>query len=99
MVYPAGVLRQSAKALDLFAGSGVIGLEALSRGMGHTTFVDFSPTCTAAIRHNGERLGFADRTSIVQARVEEVLAEPQRFGVADAFDFVTVTPPYEEVVY
>ena len=41
MLYPTGVLRDSASHLDLFAGSGVVGLEALSRGVGEATFVDF----------------------------------------------------------
>jgi hypothetical protein len=43
MVYPTGVLRESAAVLDLFSGSGVVGIEALSRGVGRATFVDFSP--------------------------------------------------------
>jgi len=99
MVYPSGVLRDSAKALDLFAGSGVIGLEALSRGMGGVTFVDFSPKCTSTIKENCERLGFEGVGHIVEARVEELLATPERFGAVGPYQLVTMTPPYEEVVY
>lgn len=50
MVYPTGVLRESAATLDLFSGSGVVGIEALSRGIGRATFVDFSP-----VRERGAR--------------------------------------------
>lgn len=46
LLYPAGILADHAQVLDLFAGSGVIGLESISRGMGKATFVDFSPKCT-----------------------------------------------------
>ena len=48
---------EGAKALDLFSGSGAMGIEALSRGASHVTFVDCSGFCTRAIRTNLERLG------------------------------------------
>jgi len=99
MVYPTDVLQPSCRHLDLFAGSGVIGLEALSRGMGSTSFVDFSGNCVSAIRANADNLGLLDRAHIIQARVEDVLATPERFGASGVFDLVTLTPPYEEVVY
>mmetsp|Transcript_60997 Transcript_60997/g.101405 ORF Transcript_60997/g.101405 Transcript_60997/m.101405 type:complete len:190 (+) Transcript_60997:100-669(+) len=99
MVYPSGVLRESARALDLFAGSGVIGLEALSRGVGHATFVDFSPTCVETIRQNSASLNVDDQVCVVQAKVEEMLAAPHLFGASGPFELVTVTPPYEEVIY
>jgi 16S rRNA (guanine966-N2)-methyltransferase len=99
MLYPTGVLRASAHHLDLFSGSGVVGLEALSRGVGDATFVDFSSKCAETIRSNADSLGFSERTRVIEARVDSVLLEPSRFGIDAPFDLVSITPPYEEVVY
>ena len=99
MLYPSGVLRPSARHLDLFAGSGVVGLESLSRGVGHASFVDFSSKCTGAIRKNAEVLGYGESVHVVEAKVDAFLATPERFGVTQPFDLVAITPPYEEVVY
>lgn len=68
-------------ALDLFAGSGAVGCEALSRGAAAAVFVDASPECVATIEANAASVGFADRSTAVCARVEEVLASPARFGL------------------
>ena len=99
MLYPTGVLRDSASHLDLFSGSGVVGLEALSRGVGSATFVDFSPVCAKTIRTNAEALGLGDKARVLEARVDSILLEPARFGVVQPFDLISITPPYEEVVY
>ena len=112
MLTPTGVLRDSATHLDLFAGSGCVGLEALSRGVGRATFVDFSPVCAAAIRKNAEALGFGDRARVVEGRVDDVLLGRPRStsaaaaaglgggdGDAAPYSLVSITPPYEEVVY
>jgi len=99
MIQPAGVVRDSASALDLFAGSGAVGIESLSRGMGSTTFVDFSPVCTATIRKNCDALGATSRARVVQGSVDDVLVSPQSFGLERPYELVTMTPPYEEVVY
>lgn len=50
MLAPSGVLRDDASHLDLFAGAGTIGLEALSRGIGRVTFCDLSPRCGEEMR-------------------------------------------------
>eukprot|EP00419_Tripos_fusus_P005366 CAMPEP_0172684310 /NCGR_PEP_ID=MMETSP1074-20121228/19471_1 /TAXON_ID=2916 /ORGANISM="Ceratium fusus, Strain PA161109" /LENGTH=313 /DNA_ID=CAMNT_0013503301 /DNA_START=106 /DNA_END=1047 /DNA_ORIENTATION=+ len=94
-----GVLHASASALDLFAGSGIVGLEALSHGVGNVTFVDFSPACTSTITSNCNELGFANQTRVIKARAENLLASPQKLGVMRPFQLVTLTPPYEEVDY
>jgi len=99
MIQPTGVIRESSSALDLFAGSGAVGIESLSRGMGSATFVDFSQVCAATIRKNCEALGAASRSRVVTGRVDEVLASPQSFGLQQPYALVTMTPPYEEVVY
>ena len=99
MLYSTGVLRESASHLDLFAGSGVVGLEALSRGVGSATFVDFSPKCCKTIRANADALDLGDKARVLEARVDSLLLEPARFGVTQPFDLISITPPYEEVVY
>lgn len=101
LLVPADLLHEQTKALDLFSGSGAIGLECLSRGMGYATCVDFSPQCKETIEENAKTLKFSDKLQVVQAGVDQVLKDPQRFGIdiSRKFDLVTVTPPYEEVVY
>lgn len=100
MLYPTGILRESAATLDLFSGSGVVGIEALSRGIGRATFVDFSPVCTEVIRSNCESLDESKSVNVIEADVYAVLNSPERFGLGDrVFEMVTVTPPYEEVIY
>lgn len=99
MLQMAGVLRSSAAHLDLFSGSGVVGLEALSRGIGEATFVDFSAVCAKTIRTNAEAIGVGESVRVLEARVDAILLDPARFGITKPFDLVTITPPYEEVVY
>jgi len=99
MLVPTGVVRDSAATLDLFSGAGTVGLECVSRGIGHATFVDFSPVCARTIRENAERLGASEHTRVVEGSVFDVLRTPERFGLSKPYDLVTMTPPYEEVVY
>jgi 16S rRNA (guanine966-N2)-methyltransferase len=79
--------------LDLFAGTGATGIEALSRGALLAVFVDMSHVALAAVHENLERAKVADRATVVPAQVSSFLAR------ADApdlpFDLVFVDPPYE----
>ena len=99
ILYPSNCVRDSGQHLDLFAGAGTVGIEALSRGMGKATFVDFSPTCTQTIRDNLETLGLTERGRVLQASCLDVLRRPESFGLTEPFTLVTMTPPYEEVIY
>jgi 16S rRNA (guanine966-N2)-methyltransferase len=77
--------------LDLFAGSGALGLEALSRGAVHVTFVDASRESCRFVRENVARSGFAERVEIRRVSLPGGL----RRLVADApFDGAFVDPPY-----
>src|ERR1700731_5503099 len=58
-----------AHVLDLFAGSGAIGIEALSRGAAHVTFVDREPRGLAILRQNLDALGLKERARVVRADV------------------------------
>jgi 16S rRNA (guanine966-N2)-methyltransferase len=77
-----------AEVLDLFAGSGAMGIEALSRGAAHCTFVERERSAVAALRENIARLGLAGRTTVV---VADVWSWP---GLARPVDLAIVDPPY-----
>ena len=81
-----------ARVLDLYAGSGAIGIEALSRGAAHCDFVDVAHQAVAAIRENLGRTGLEDRGSVHQEDVLRHLARP----AAKVHDLVFLDPPYEE---
>jgi 16S rRNA (guanine(966)-N(2))-methyltransferase RsmD len=82
-----------ARVLDLFAGSGSLGLEALSRGAEGAVFVDSSAEAVRVIRENLEALGLAGRGEVVRA---EVLAYLRRnAGKVPPFGLIFVDPPYK----
>ena len=85
-----------ARVLDLFAGSGAAGLEALSRGAAGATFVERDPAAVATIAVNLARTHLAgDRATVVRA---EAVAWLRRSRAAEArpFDIVIVDPPYAQ---
>jgi 16S rRNA (guanine966-N2)-methyltransferase len=82
------------RVLDLYAGTGALGLEAISRGCAHATFVECQRDAIASIRANVAALGCADRTRIVAAAAERSFAELR--GLAP-FDLVFADPPYADV--
>jgi len=81
-----------ADVLDLYAGSGAIGIEALSRGAAHCDFVEVARQAVAAIRENLQRTGLQDRGSVHQGDVARRLAH----AVTRTYDLVFLDPPYEE---
>lgn len=81
-----------ARVLDLYAGSGAIGIEALSRGAAHATFVERSREGLAAIRSNLERTRLAAAASV---HGDDVLRYLERTGDGP-FDLVVLDPPYAE---
>lgn len=86
-----------ARFLDLFAGSGAAGIEALSRGAAHATFVERDATAARVIVGNLARthLGGPERVSVVREDVLAWLRDPAR--AADlAWDLVVLDPPYAE---
>src|SRR5258707_1308154 len=56
---------EGATVLDLFAGIGTMGLEALSRGAEYAVFIDSDPRCVEAVRRNLAKLRFADRAEVL----------------------------------
>ncbi len=81
-----------ARVLDLFAGSGALGLESLSRGAAGAVFVDHARAAQAAIRQNIETLGYGERARLLpcdwRAALRALAAEGARF------DLVFLDPPY-----
>lgn len=81
-----------ASVLDLFAGSGALGLEALSRGAASCLFVERDPTALKALTKNIAKCGMADRARVV--RMEVTAALP---GIPGRFDLVFVDPPFPDL--
>lgn len=82
-----------AQVLDLFAGSGSLGLEALSRGAVHAVFVDRGKEATRVIRENLDKLGMGGRGTVIQCDVLDYLRK-NRFPTR-AFDLIFIDPPYK----
>ncbi len=80
-----------ARVLDLFAGSGALGFEALSRGAAWVTFVESAKPVVKLLQRNASDLGLQDRTRIVGASVGECWSRVTPDG---PFDLVLADPPY-----
>lgn len=78
-----------ARVLDLYAGSGALGLEALSRGAAHARFVEADRSAAGLLRRNAAALGLSG-AQITVAAVEAVLVEPP----CEPYDLVLADPPY-----
>jgi len=86
-----------AVVVDLFAGSGALGIEALSRGAARAVFVERDEPAAAILRQKLEALGYRDRARTVRAEVLRWLdANPQT--VAEA-TLILLDPPYREPVF
>ena len=87
-LFSRGVM-DDARVADLFAGSGALGLEALSRGAAHCWFVEDDRDALASIDANVDELGFRDRATVVRGRVESSLTT-----LPGELDLVLADPPY-----
>ncbi len=81
------------KFLDLFAGTGSVGIEALSRGAESCTFVERNAGCIKTIRHNLVLSKLEDKARVIREDALRFLSGIQR-RVAEPFDIVFVDPPY-----
>jgi len=77
------------RVLDLFAGTGAVGIEALSRGAGFAVFVDKAPAALKTIRANLAHTRLADRATIVRADAFKYLSQPR----TDTFGLMYIAPP------
>ena len=78
------------RVLDLFGGTGQLGLEALSRGAESCTFVDQRKEAAALIRENVKLTGFTDRARVVQGEALSFLA-----ACRERYDVIFLDPPYD----
>eukprot|EP00557_Chaetoceros_sp_GSL56_P006515 CAMPEP_0176506296 /NCGR_PEP_ID=MMETSP0200_2-20121128/16955_1 /TAXON_ID=947934 /ORGANISM="Chaetoceros sp., Strain GSL56" /LENGTH=308 /DNA_ID=CAMNT_0017905913 /DNA_START=254 /DNA_END=1180 /DNA_ORIENTATION=+ len=100
-LYDEGV---ATRHLDIFSGSGSVGLESLSRGATHCTFVDLSRDCCETCQRNIEWCSFGsdpEMTRVVNADAITALKSPTSVGIPEGstYNLVTLCPPYEEIVY
>jgi 16S rRNA (guanine966-N2)-methyltransferase len=88
-----------ARVLDAYAGTGAVGIEALSRGAAHVTFVDNDPRSLKLIEENLQRCGVSDRYAIIRGRLGDTRSPstPSLFTALTApFDLAVLDPPYDE---
>lgn len=83
-----------ARVLDLYAGSGALGIEALSRGAAHATFVESHAPALGALRDNIARLGLKSATTVLALRVERA---KNALRARAPFDLVLCDPPWREL--
>ena len=77
-----------AVVLDAYAGSGALGIEALSRGAEQVVFIDKNPRATKIIRENLNNLGLVESTSVFEGNVKN-------FSSNDKFSIIVADPPYD----
>ncbi len=80
-----------ARVLDLFAGSGALGFESLSRGAAHVTFVEKHRATADALRAAARELGVAEQVDVIAAPAERAVR-----AVAGRYDLVFADPPYAQ---
>ncbi len=78
--------------LDLFAGTGAVGIEALSRGASFCVFVDQNYQCAELIRENLQRLNLVDKTQVLAKKVSSAINILQEQG--QKFDLIFIGAPY-----
>jgi 16S rRNA (guanine(966)-N(2))-methyltransferase RsmD len=82
-----------ARVLDAYAGTGAIGIEALSRGAAHVTFADRDPRALALVGENLQRCGVPERYVIIRTRLG---TDTPSSLAPESFDLVVLDPPYDE---
>jgi 16S rRNA (guanine966-N2)-methyltransferase len=85
---------EGASFLDMFAGSGTVGLEALSRGARYAVFVEKEPRLVDSIRSNLRMLGSENRAEVINADAERAVRGLGKR--TERFDILFADPPYEE---
>ena len=84
---------QDARILDLFSGSGALGLEALSRGAAYVIFVEADAKAATIIQKNIQTLGLQDQARVIVRKVEVALTELSK---EPPFDLIFMDPPYHQ---
>jgi 16S rRNA (guanine966-N2)-methyltransferase len=82
------------QVLDLYAGSGALGIEALSRGAGWVDFVESNPKCVTVIKENLALTGFASRAKVYSCTANKALSVLDKL-----YDIVMLDPPYSDTSF
>ncbi|MEO6397734.1 MAG: 16S rRNA (guanine(966)-N(2))-methyltransferase RsmD [Tepidiformaceae bacterium] len=80
---------EGATVLDLYAGTGALGIESLSRGAARATFIEAEPAACQAILQTISRAGFVERAEVLRGRLPAALS-----GLHRPFDLILMDPPY-----
>jgi len=80
---------EGAVVLDLYAGTGALGIEALSRGAARAVFIEAEPAACHAILQSLSRAGFNERAEVLRGRLPSAIA-----GLHSEFDLILMDPPY-----
>jgi len=83
---------QGARVLDLFAGSGAMGIEAVSRGSEFAVFTDLNARACNVVRSNIKKAGFEDKSEVVQSDSADYISKAALSG--ERFDIIFLDPPY-----
>lgn len=83
-----------ARVMDGYAGTGASGIEALSRGAAHVTFVESDPRAWALVAENLAHCGVTDGYAIIRGSISQALAT---LRAANAFDIILLDPPYGDL--
>ena len=86
---------ENGEVLDLFAGTGALGLEALSRGARSAVFVDKNSQSITLIQKNIELCGFSDRSSIIKRDLAKSLSFLEKILPGKEFSIIFIDPPYK----
>jgi 16S rRNA (guanine(966)-N(2))-methyltransferase RsmD len=87
---------KGAAVLDLFAGTGAMGLEALSRGGDSVVFVDAGPDAVRLIKNNLDLCNFSNRARVVRRDLLKELSFLRKLKPVNGFELIFVDPPYRK---
>lgn len=82
--------------LDLFAGTGNVSLEALSRGAAKAVLVDIEPACVKVIKRNLTHLGFEDKATVIKGDILKGLHWTRAYA-EEGYDIIFMGPPYRDI--
>jgi 16S rRNA (guanine(966)-N(2))-methyltransferase RsmD len=82
------------RAVDIFAGTGAMGIEALSRGVAETVFIDSNPDVVSLIRKNLEKCGFSAKAKVL--KMDAINAIELFINKGERFDLIFIDPPYDD---
>lgn len=86
---------QGARVLDVYAGTGAVGIEALSRGAVHATFVESDRRAQALVEENLRRCGIEEGCAIIRASAGRAFETLRQSSSFEPFDIVLLDPPYD----